>query len=86
MSEKKYPKSNLVQWYQYHPVDQRLEVKTTDGKIWLFHNVSERRIKEFEEASSLGTYLKDHFMLDKGKYGGQEIDHDEAKSSRIMGI
>ncbi|GEM_PF-3962602 len=86
MSEKKYPKSNLVQWYIYHSLDQRLEVKTTDGKTWLFHNVSERRLKEFEEAPSLGTYLRDHFMLDKGKYNGQEIYHEEDKGSSIIGI
>ncbi|MHB8871443.1 MAG: KTSC domain-containing protein [Candidatus Doudnabacteria bacterium] len=86
MSDKKYPKSNLIEWYHYHSLDNRLEVKTTDGKTWLFHNVSPHRIEEFESADSLGTYLQDHFMLDKNKYNGQEIYHDESHRSGIMGI
>lgn len=86
MSEKKYPKSNSIKWYHYHPLDECLEIKTTDGKSWLFHNVSERRLKEFEEAPSLGTYMKDHFMLDKGKYGGEEIAEDRDRRSSVLGI
>ncbi|TSC66420.1 MAG: hypothetical protein G01um101477_77 [Candidatus Doudnabacteria bacterium Gr01-1014_77] len=86
MTDKKYPRSSSIVWYHYHPLDQRLEIKGTDGRTWLFHNVSERRFKEFESAPSLGGYMKDHFMLDKGKYMGEEMTEERDRGSSVIGI